>query len=156
VQQAKIQGNEEARRALTVCVPLLRMASRQTINLGQLPGNTVRFRIPVDADGNGTVVNLTGQIELGGEIRIGPDFNDANGDGLGASQLVLIQDNRVRVLANNLFVAPAAGAAPARETSGFWVEPRDNGFEVMVRTMGRSRNGRVYPTEMSEFAVPRN
>lgn len=155
VQHAKIQGNENARRAMMACAPLLRMASRQSMNLGQLPGDIVRFRIPEDADGNGSVVNMVGTLELGSVIQISPDYDDINNDGLTAEQLVLIQNNNARVLANNLFVRPA-GTNLTRETSGFWVEPRDNGFEILIRAGGRSRDGRFYSTEMAEFVVPRN
>lgn len=155
VQRAKIQGNEEARRGLEVVLPLVRMASRNTVNWNQLPGPVLIFRSADDVDGNGTAVSVDARLELGGAITVGPDLQDENGDGLTATQLVMVQGDVVTVLANHL-VAPPDGAQPTADNSGFWVTPRDAGVELMIRAQGRTARGRIMTTSMSQFATMRN
>lgn len=157
VQRAKVQSNEEARRALLVAVPMLRMAARGTLNWDELPGPIIRFNPVADLNGNGTAVDAAGSMELGAAVTIRVDMNDANGDGLTDTQLVLIQGDNVRVLANNLTPQTAGvGGQPTRETSGFWVTRRDAGFEVMVRARGRTMRGLELTTEMSQYVALRN
>ncbi len=157
VQRAKVQATEECRRALLVAVPLLRQAARATVNFNQLPGPVVTFRPAADVNGNGTAVDVSGNLELAGIITIRVDINDANNDGVTNTQLVMIQGNNVRVLANNLVPQTnGPGGQPTRETSGFWITPRDAGFEVMVRAMGRTQRGLVLDTTMSEYIALRN
>lgn len=155
VQRAKIQGNEEARRGVQVVLPLVRMASRDTVNWNQLPGPVLTFRAADDLDGNGTAVNVGARLELGAAITVGPDLQDANEDGVTATQLVMVQGDVVTVLANHL-VAPPDGAQPTADNSGFWVTPRDAGVELMIRAQGRTARGRVMTTSMSQFAAMRN
>ncbi len=155
VQRAKIQGNEEARRGVQVVLPLVRMASRSTVNWNQLPGPVLTFRAADDLDGNGTAVNVGARLELGAAITVGPDLQDANEDGVTATQLVMVQGDVVTVLANHL-VAPPDGAQPTADNSGFWVTPRDAGVELMIRAQGRTARGRVMTTSMSQFAAMRN
>ncbi|NLV41638.1 MAG: prepilin-type N-terminal cleavage/methylation domain-containing protein [Candidatus Hydrogenedentes bacterium] len=155
VQRAKIQGNEEARRGVQVVLPLVRMASRSTVNWNQLPGPVLTFRAAEDVDGNGTAVNVGARLELGAAITVGPDLQDANEDGVTATQLVMVQGDVVTVLANHL-VAPPGGAQPTADNSGFWVTPRDAGVELMIRAQGRTARGRVMTTSMSQFAAMRN
>ncbi len=156
VQRAKVQANEETRRALTVAIPLLRMAARGSINWDDLPGPAISFRPAADLNGNGTAVDAAGLIELGPVMTIQVDTNDANDDGVTDTQLVLLQGDTVRVLANNLVPPAAGGGEPTRATSGFWITPRDSGFEVMVRARGRTMRGLVLSTEMSQYVALRN
>lgn len=157
VQRAKVQGTEECRRALLVAVPLLRQASRNSVNFNQLPGPVITFRAAADMNGNGTAVDVLGNLELAGVTTIRVDVNDANNDGVTNTQLVMIQGNEVRVLANNLVPQTnGPNGLPTRETSGFWVTPRDAGFEVMVRARGRTQRGLVLDTTMSEYIALRN
>jgi prepilin-type N-terminal cleavage/methylation domain-containing protein len=155
VQRAKIQGNEETRRGLQTALPIARMASRNTVNWNELPGPLLTFRAADDVDGNGTAVNVNARLELGGVTTVGLDLEDANGDGLTNTQLVMIQGDVVTVLANHL-VAPPDGAQPTADTSGFWVTPRGAGVELMIRAQGRTTRGRVMTTSMSQFAAMRN
>ena len=155
VQRAKIQGNEEARRGVQVVLPLVRMASRDTVNWNQLPGPVLTFRAADDLDGNGTAVNVGARLELGAAITVGPDLQDANEDGVTATQLVMVQGDVVTVLANHL-VAPPDGAQPTADNSGFWVTPRDAGVELMIRAQGSTVRGRIMTTSMSQFAAMRN
>ncbi len=155
VQRAKIQGNEEARRGLQVALPMVRMASRNTVNWAQLPGPVLSFRAADDVDGNGTAVNVSARLELGATITISPDLQDANEDGITATQLVMVQGDVVTVLANNLTVPPG-GTQPTADTSGFWVTPRGAGVELMIRAQGRTSRGRIMTTSMSQFATMRN
>ena len=136
-------------------LPLVRMASRNTVNWNQLPGPVLIFRSADDVDGNGTAVSVDARLELGGAITVGPDLLDENGDGLTATQLVMVQGDVVTVLANHL-VAPPDGTQPTADNSGFWVTPRDAGVELMIRAQGRTARGRIMTTSMSQFATMRN
>ncbi len=157
VQRAKVQSTEECRRALLVAVPLLRQAARSSVNFNQLPGPVITFRPAADLNGNGTAVDVSGNLELAGITTIRVDNNDANNDGITTTQLVMVQGNVVRVLANNLVPQTnGPGGQPTRETSGFWITPRDTGFEVMVRARGRTQRGLVLDTTMSEYVALRN
>ncbi len=108
VQRAKVQANEETRRALLVAVPMLRMASRGTVNWDDLPGPVITFNPVADLNGNGTAVDVAGVVELGPTVTIRVDMNDANQDGITDTQLVMEQGGTVRVLANNLVPPQAA------------------------------------------------
>lgn len=158
MQEIVATTNTEARRALMVLAPRLRQASRMSINWGDLPGDSITFMLADDVNGNGFATDATGQIELVGPITIQRDANDANGDGLTMSQLVLIDGNTVRVLANDLMedIAVNAVGPGAPAGVGFWVEPRGPGLEVTIRARGRTVRGMQYGTTMTEFMVPRN
>jgi len=168
VQNVKVSNTDEARRALQVVVPLLRQASSQSINWAELPGQSITFRGAADVSGNGTAVDLAGNLELGPERRIGRDVDDLNGDGLTVEQLVLVEGETVRVLANNLSplseIANAAGGVDAandvnnngRLDRGFWVEPAPGGLRIFIQTEGETRLGQVIATRISEFVAIRN
>ena len=105
--------------------------------------------------GDRLITGVDARLELGGTITVGPDLQDENGDGLTATQLVMVQGDVVTVLANHL-VAPPDGAQPTADNSGFWVTPRDAGVELMIRAQGRTARGRIMTTSMSQFAAMRN
>ncbi len=158
VQEIKIITTEEARRALMILAPRLRQAARNSINWDDLPGDNITFRMATDLSGNGTAVDADGAIELTEPLIVQRDVNDANEDGITMTQLVLIDDDNVRVLANSLETGPApeAPGADVPANVGFWVRPRNNGLEVTVRAEGRTRRGRVLNTVITEYIVPRN
>lgn len=158
MQEIVITTNTEARRALMVLSPRLRQASRMSINWVDLPGDSITFMLADDVNGNGFAVDETGRIELVGPVTIQRDGDDANGDGMTMSQLVMIMGDTVQVLANDLMeeVVVDDGLPGAPAGAGFWVEPRGRGLEVTIRALGRTVRGMQYDTVMTEFIVPRN
>lgn len=161
IQNTKVVSNDEARRALLAVIPRLRQAQDSTINKDALPGDVLSFQMPDDLDGNGSAVNVGGDLEVGDIITIRRDTDDANLDGITTSQLIMVQGDVVTVLANNL--SPDAGPAPVAEgepepanTAGFWVQEQSGGVLVTIRTQGTSRRGHVIRQEFSELVNPRN
>ena len=149
MQEIMVTTNAEARRALMVLVPRIRQASRNSINWANLPGDSITLMMAADLSGNGFAVGADGRIELAGPITIQRDVNDANNDGVTRSQLVMIDGDEVRVLANDLIEDGGADG-------GFWVVPRGRGLEITIRAEGRTARGRRFNTTMTEFVVPRN
>lgn len=159
IQEITLTTNDEVRRAQMVLIPRLRQAARGSINWAALPGDSVTFMMSDDVDGNGFAVDVNGDIELVGPITIQRDVNDANGDGLTMSQLVMTDANGTQVLANDLMegvVAADAATVAAPPDVGFWVAPRNGALEVTIRAVGRTARDRFYNTEMTEVVRPRN
>lgn len=157
VQQAETVSNEEARRALQRLVPMVRSGAEGSFNWGNLPGHTLTFQPADDTDGNGTAVDVQGDLELGEEVTVQPDFDDENGDGVTDRQLVLLRGDDVIVLANNL--TPESGVVDAQGVPairGFWVEARDGGVDITIQTESTNRSRRPFRTALTEFVVPRN
>ena len=161
LQDVKVVNNDEARRALQAVVPRLRHAQRSSINTGDFPGDVLQFQMPTDLDGNGTAVNISGDLELGDVVTIQRDVNDANEDGVTNTQLVMISGNTVTVLANHL--APDAGPEPVEDgavapenNAGFWVEEQNGGILLTIRTQGESRRGTLIRQQFTELVDPRN
>ena len=161
IQNSKITSNDEARRALLWVVPRLRQAQSTTLNTADMPGDVLSFQMAADLDGNGTAVNIGGDLEVGTVITIQRDVDDLNQDGVTSEQLVMIQGDVVTVLANNL--SPDAGPAPVLDagtepenTAGFWVENQSGGVLVSIRTQGTSRRGHVIRQTFTELVNPRN
>lgn len=158
LQQVRIANHDEARRALITVIPRLRQALNQSINWGELPGDSIDFQMPVDINGNGTPVNMFGAIEFTRIMTIQRDADDANNDGLTLNQLVLLDGDEVRVLANNIAdaVAPADAGEDPPPGVGFWAAPVNGGLRVTVQAQGRTRRGQIVTTTLSEFVMPRN
>lgn len=173
VQFALSTNMDDTRLVLQEAVSELRQAARQSINMSNLPGNEIRYRIPVDLDGNGTAVNVSGRVELGPERILKLDTDDLTGDGITRTQLILIDTGlpageQVRVLANYLNdgteTTDAAGVfGPANDTNGngrrdcgFEVRPQGSGLVLLVQARQHSRKGHDYITELSHFVLPRN
>lgn len=161
LQDVKVVNNDEARRALMAVVPRLRQAQTSSINMADLPGDVLSFRMPVDLDGNGTAVNVSGDMETGGLITIQRDVADQNQDGVSAKQLVMIDGNEITVLANSL--APDGAPQPAADgeedpenNAGFWVEQQSGGLLLTIRTEGESRRGTLIRQQFTELVDPRN
>ena len=168
IQETKATTSDEARRALQQLVPELRQAAMSSINWNELPGERITYRIAADLDGNGAAVNTEGALELSDTHTVQRDTEDVNGDGLTATQLVLVIGDNTRVLANEL--APESESldaqgvfGPAQDTNGngrldrgFWVVARDGGLEISVQAQGHSRQGNILSTSLTEFVAPRN
>jgi len=162
---ATATATDEARRALTILVPRLSQASRQTVNWNELPGSVLRFRMPADLDGNGSCVDVAGNLELGDVVTIQRDTQDANGDGLTDNQLVMIQGNNVTVLANHLFNPPESANPDGsfndtngngRLDRGFFVTAQNNTLQIFIDTFGESRRGHQFVINVDERVTPRN
>jgi hypothetical protein len=161
IQEVKATSNDEARRALLAVVPRLRQAQGTSVNTAEMPGDVLKFNMADDMDGNGTAVNVSGNLEVGSLVTIQRDVDDVNQDGVGAEQLIMTQGETVTVLANNLSPdagpAPVAdGVEPAPNTAGFWVEEQAGGVLVTIRTQGTSRQGHVIRQQFTELVNPRN
>lgn len=161
IQEVKARANDEGRRALLAVVPRLRQAQFTSVNTDEMPGDVLTFQMAADVDGNGTAVNVSGNLEVGALVTIQRDTDDVNGDGVTDSQLVMVQGDVVTVLANTLSpdagpAAVAGGGAPADNTAGFWVEEQAGGVLITIRTQGTSRKGHVIRQQFTELVDPRN
>lgn len=161
IQEIKARANDEGRRALLAVVPRLRQAQFTSVNTDEMPGDVLTFQMAADVDGNGTAVNVSGNLEVGSLVTIQRDTDDVNGDGVTTGQLVMIQGDVVTVLANTLSpdagpAAVAEGETPAENTAGFWVEEQAGGVLITIRTQGTSRKGHVIRQQFTELVDPRN
>lgn len=165
VYNATISATDELRKAMYFIIPRVSQASRQTINMIQLPGDVLIFRMPTDLDGNGTCVDIGGNLELGDPVTIRRDTEDLNGDGLTNTQLIMIQGNNVTVLANNVFFPPEQENPDGsfndtnnngRLDRGFMVIPEGNSLRIILDTVGRTRRGHELVMHIEERVTPRN
>ena len=155
LQNSKITASDEARKGMMFLVKELRQASRQSIQWGELPSNSLSYQIATDVDGNGLAVDVSGNLELSGMRTIGPDVEDANNDGMTTTQLILIDGTTTRVIANSLRV-PSANSGGVPE-DGILFTQTGNGVLVAIQTESQSgaQGHSIYST-MSELVVPRN
>lgn len=109
-QEARIAGQDQVRNATQWLMRELRQATAATLNANAFPVTSITYRRAADLDGNGTAVDAGYSLETTPVRTISRDAADANGDGRRLDQLVMIQGNRVTVLANNLL--------PDEDTSG--------------------------------------
>lgn len=151
----KTAGTDATVYALAGITRELRQASASS--LPALPGAEITYRIPEDRDGNGLPVDGTGAPELGEPRRIGRDLQDANGDGIRATQLVLEHDGTIEVLANGLIEDETGGAnGSAQPLRGIWFEPHDGGVLATIRVAGNTRRNIRIPAVASQQITPRN
>jgi len=127
----------DAQRALDRISRELGQASRASLSV--LPGDSIRYRIPADTDGDGTALDTHGQPEWSEERVIQRDTADANHDGLGAEQLLLVNGSEMTVLANGL--APATGQEDAAHGGGAWFEAVPGGVRVNIREQRTTHPG---------------
>ncbi|HNR30828.1 MAG TPA: prepilin-type N-terminal cleavage/methylation domain-containing protein [Candidatus Hydrogenedentes bacterium] len=168
VQNAKATAHDEARRALLVLIPDLHQAARLSVNWAELPGERLSYRVATDLDGNGTAVDVNGNIELTSPRVVSRDLEDLNGDGLTAGQLIVVSGGAMRVLAND--VSPESEQPNAegvfgdaedtngngRMDRGIWFEPWGRGLRVTIQTQGLDRRGRPIRATLQEIVFPRN
>jgi type II secretory pathway pseudopilin PulG len=157
-QDIKANANDAARNMYLNLVPELRCAQRSSINWNQLPGKTLTFRKPVDADGNGTAVNQSGSLELSDVITVGPDLTDVNGDGITGHQLVRHGAGDTQVWSNAL----ASGAQVTNPdgttvtVDGILFRPFGAGIEIIMVTAAQDRRGRTLTNTYRQIVTPRN
>ena len=153
VLEMRAAARTEAQRAVLAVSRELGQAS--LASLSPLPGSGIRYRVAVDADGDGTALDAKGQVEWSAERVIQRDTTDANHDGIGAEQLVLVKGADVTVLANALAPDEAREGSAARP--GLWFEPVPGGVRVTVRTQETTRPKRhVLTEELAETITVRN
>ncbi len=153
VLEMRAAARTEAERAVLAISRELGQASRSS--LSPLPGTGIRYKIAVDADGDGTALDANGAVEWSAERVIQRDVDDANHDGIGAEQLVLLNGSQVTVLANGL--APDKNSDGAALQPGLWFESVPGGARVVVRTQRTTSPGRqVLTEELAETIVVRN
>ena len=153
VLKMRAAARTEAQQAVFAISRELGQASRAS--LGALPGAGIRYRVAVDADGDGTVLDANNAVEWSAERVIQRDTDDANHDGLGAEQLVLVNGSRVTVLANGL--APDETQEGAAPRPGIHFEPVSGAVRVVVRTQKTTHPGlHVLIEELAETIYLRN
>lgn len=167
-QEARVTTQDDVRIAMQRIMRELRQSARASIPWNTLPNTSISYRRAEDLDGNGTAVDVGGFLELGAQRTIQRDTNDANGDGLTTTQLVIIDGNQVTVLANGLLEnedANADGILSAGEDSnnngvlerGVWFEPVGSGMRITLQAQ-RSPGPRnqIVTSQLTEIVVPRN
>jgi prepilin-type N-terminal cleavage/methylation domain-containing protein len=102
VQDAKMTTDDNVQRAMLAITRELRNAAWSSVVFGGDSGTSIQYQIPADIDGNGTPLDQDMFPELGPVRTISRDFQDLNGDGLTASQLIVFDESGMRVLANGL------------------------------------------------------
>jgi prepilin-type N-terminal cleavage/methylation domain-containing protein len=153
VFKMRAAARAEAERAVVAVSRELGQAS--LASLGPLPGASIRYRVAVDADRDGTALDTKGQVEWSAERIIQRDTEDANHDGIGAEQLVLINGSLVVVLANGL--APDKAQEGAAVVPGLWFEPVPGGVRATVRTEKTTRpRQHLLAEELAETIFMRN
>ncbi len=150
MQQLRASSHDEARRALYFMTRELRQSSVSTFS--SLPANSLDYRVVDDIDGNGTAVDVNGNVEFGPQRKLTRDFDDANSDGISDRQLVMIQGDAVRVIANDLVPYDSQ----ASEDPGLWFDLVDNSLQIQIETQGTTRRGRPINASLSVVVVPRN
>ncbi len=123
----------------------LRGASRES--LSPLPAQELRYRIPLV--GEEWPLDAQGGPQWSEERRITPDWEDMNGDGLRARQLLLVTGKGIEVLSNNLAVGEG-------KSGGVWFEAENLGVTVGLRATETTRRGLTLQSVAAETIVPRN
>ena len=167
IYDAKALAYDEARGGLDVVVREIRQAALAEVSA--MPAASLSYRVAEDLDGNGVPLDAKGNLELSPLRTISRDYEDRNGDGLGATQLVLIEGDRVRVLANGLAPDEDANGKGLLDgdkdanreigVPGVWFEPCGAGIRVTIRTVRHSSAGKYgHPMTacLTEVVFPRN
>lgn len=165
VQHGKTEAIDEARYALQTIVRELRQSAGATIS--SLPAGVISYRAAVDADGNGVAVDVGGNLELSTPRTFTRDLDDINGDGVAGEQLIMIDGDTIRVLANDLMPDEDTNGNNILDTRedtngngkldhGVWFEPWGDGIRVTVQAQTRTRKGHALPADLSEIVIPRN
>lgn len=151
-QESQVTASDDARLAMMRIVRDLRQAARRSIDWSALPATQISYRVAVDLDGNGLAVDQSGTLELSPVRTLRRDVDDLNGDGLTDAQLLSVEGDEVRVLANTL-IPPAAQGNP----QGLWFEQAGLGVRVTLRTE-RASSPQDPPMRvvLTEVITPRN
>jgi len=170
---AEIAAQEDARRATQFIVTELREAVGSTLAGQTLPNDTLTFQLPGDASGNGIPLNQSGYLETVGTVTYTRDWNDMNGDGLAARQLIRVYQAGggtppvITVLANDLMPNEDAnwnGILDAGEDvngsrfleRGVWFDRTGSLLRVTVDTQKRVAEGARVWASITADVHPRN
>lgn len=168
VQEAQVTTQDDARSAMRTLEREVREAARSSINWANLPGRTLTFRQAEDVDGNGTAVDVGINLELGPVVQVFIDTADLNGDRQTTSQLLMVEGNRITVLAsdirpdedannNNVLDAGEDRDNNGRLDRGVLFAPRGTGIVMQIQTQRRSDpQGPLIRSELQQIVVPRN
>jgi type II secretory pathway pseudopilin PulG len=165
IQEIKMTSGDEARKAMIYITRDLRQAAAGTM-VGA-PGATIAYRVATDLDGNGVAVDVGGTLELGNLHTIRRDNEDLNEDGVTDDQLIVTDGDAVQVLANDLLEDEDKNENgvldPGEDANlngvldrGVWFERSGNAVRVTIQTQGRSRQGHLLTSRLSETVLPRN
>ncbi len=169
VQEATTTAHDEARRGLLVISKELRQAAG--FSLSGLPEAELSYRVATDVNGNGLAVDASAKLELSAARILTRDFEDMNGDGRSEDQLILIDGEVVRVLANGLMEDEDLNGTgwldEGEDTNnnwrldrGIWFEKwfggSGNAIRINIQTAGTSRQGHILTASLSEVIIPRN
>ena len=150
VIEKKMATTTGASHALAIMRRELRQSSRASWS--SLPAERLTYRIPEDRDGDGLPLDAAGAPELSEERALTRDMEDANGDGITASQLVLITSSGVVVLANNLDVLDADNP----ESVGLRFTEDGGGLQVVLSLHMKTRRDLELRSAITEYIFPRN
>jgi len=165
VQEIKGDAGDQARRGIIYIIRDLRQAEGASIT--GVPGDIITYRVAADVDGNGTAVDVSGDIELGPVITVGRDVNDLNDDGLTLNQLIWSDGTTNWVRANNLLPNEDANNNGILDSGedingngvldrGLWFARNGAFIEMTIQTGGQTRRGRMITFNCSEVVRPRN
>ncbi|MBN2309266.1 MAG: prepilin-type N-terminal cleavage/methylation domain-containing protein [Candidatus Hydrogenedentes bacterium] len=168
IQEAKVTTVDEVRTAMMFVTREIRQASMGSISSGTLPGPALTYRVAIDADGNGSAVDVAGNLELSGTRTLARDVNDLNGDGQTVTQLIMVEGTDVRVIANNLLPDEDLNGNDTLESGedangngllerGLWFESAGAGIRVTIQAQRRAdERGFLLPSGVIETVMPRN
>jgi hypothetical protein len=167
-QEAKMSTQDNLRGAMQYIARELRQSSSGSIAWASLPATTVSYRKADDVDGNGTAVDSGGFLELTPVRTIQRDITDLNGDGVTATQVIMVEGTTVRVIANNVPVSEDVDGdltLDAGEDSNFnnaldrglWFEQDGRGIRVTLQTqLVPTPRSSATMSALTEIVVPRN
>lgn len=167
-QQAKITADDDARSAMIFLVREIRQASSSSIPPGTLPGSVLFYRVADDIDGNGTAVDVAGNLELSPVRTLMRDVADSNNDGLTDTQLVMVEGTASRVVANGLLPDEDSNnngvLDPGEDANsngvlerGLWFEQAGRGIRITIQTQRLADpRGLQLSSSLIETVVPRN
>lgn len=165
VQGIKTDSGYQARRGMIYIVRDLRHSALSTV-VGP-PGATINYRVAEDLDGNGTAVDISGDLELSPVRTIGRDLADLNGDGLTGTQVILQTEDGIEVMATDVLPNEDLNNNGVLDTGedingngildrGIWFERNGSLIEVTIQAGATTRRGRIITFNLTEVVRPRN
>lgn len=167
-QEAKTATIDHVQSGMLLMGRHIRQASASSINWDALPGPVLSYRAAVDNDGNGTAVDVGIQLELSPTRTITRDVNDLNGDGVANTQLILIEDGQVQVIANGLLLDEDVNQNDILDAGedtngngildhGIWFRQVGRGVQITLQCEQTTMvQGRPVNTTLVETVIPRN